>query len=459
MKKLFSALMLFLLLGGLCRAEEKAVLSFHSFDGGGPEYRITLEDPTLAAFEAERRYGKPDHALLEGAGYDVIFTFTGLKPGETGMTVAVRSPAGENRDIVYTVKVDESLRVTLTEKRLPVAFSLTREGACNYEITTPGDGYRLQVNQGAAQSIGADVVEALQEIIDEFGMDGWDGFDKRAEDSGEGFSLEIAYDGGGWIRAAGQGVFPPGWAEATARIDELLEAMRPPEIGEVPGAYRWPGEDDAGGITIALAADGTFALAGPASDGGGEWAMDGALLYLLGGGDPGWYGIFIPVRDALIYVEADSIDFPAALPDGARFEKMKDEWDTGEYRAAFVRATPTLTIEAGGKVFYAVLEENPSADALVEKLNSGAISVEMHDYGDFEKVGPLPWSLPANDGEITTEPGDVILYQGDKITIYYGRNAWRFTRLAKIENVTREQLLDAFGEGGVTVTFWLEWSE
>ena len=69
------------------------------------------------------------------------------------------------------------------------------------------------------------------------------------------------------------------------------------------------------------------------------------------------------------------------------------------------------------------------------------------------------WSLPRNDESITTEPGDVILYQGDQITVYYDENTWNFTRLAKIGSVTREELLEAFGEGNVTVTFWTEWSE
>lgn len=60
---------------------------------------------------------------------------------------------------------------------------------------------------------------------------------------------------------------------------------------------------------------------------------------------------------------------------------------------------------------------------------------------------------------ITTVPGDVILYQGNQITIYYDENTWDFTRLAKIEGVTKEDLLVVFGEGDVTVKLWVEWSE
>ena len=123
------------------------------------------------------------------------------------------------------------------------------------------------------------------------------------------------------------------------------------------------------------------------------------------------------------------------------------------------RRMPTLVIKANGHIFYANLEDNSSAEAFVEKLDSGPLEVELHDFGSFEKVGSLPWDLPRNDTSITTSPGDEILYQGDQITIYYDENTWSFTRLAKIEDVTKDDLLAVFGDGDVTVEFWLEWDE
>ncbi len=122
-----------------------------------------------------------------------------------------------------------------------------------------------------------------------------------------------------------------------------------------------------------------------------------------------------------------------------------------------VEPKAVLLIEANGKRFYATLENNSSAEAL--KNQSVPFTVKMHDYGNFEKVGKLPFELPANDEQITTKPGDVILYQGDQITIYYGENTWSFTKLATINNVTKEELLSALGEGDVTVEFSLEWEE
>lgn len=123
------------------------------------------------------------------------------------------------------------------------------------------------------------------------------------------------------------------------------------------------------------------------------------------------------------------------------------------------RPSCVLVIEANGKIFYADFEDNSSAEALKEKLNSEAITVDMHDYGSFEKVGALPWELPRNDTQIATEPGDVILYQGNQITVYYDTNSWNFTRLARIRNATKEELLAALGDGDVSVKFSLEWGK
>jgi chitodextrinase len=72
----------------------------------------------------------------------------------------------------------------------------------------------------------------------------------------------------------------------------------------------------------------------------------------------------------------------------------------------------------------------------------------MHDYGSFEKVGPLGRELPRNDEDITTVPGDVILYQGNQVTIYYDENRWNFTRLGHID---QDELKSILGSGDVTV--------
>ena len=114
-----------------------------------------------------------------------------------------------------------------------------------------------------------------------------------------------------------------------------------------------------------------------------------------------------------------------------------------------------VKITAGNTVFYAELEDNSSAQAFSKMLLEGPVTIRMSDYGDMEKVGPLGKSLPTNDENITTGPGDLILYQGNSLVIYYDTNTWNFTRLGKIDGVTRQELLAAFGNGDVTVTLSL----
>lgn len=98
---------------------------------------------------------------------------------------------------------------------------------------------------------------------------------------------------------------------------------------------------------------------------------------------------------------------------------------------------------------------NSSSDAFIVLLQNGDVTVDMHDYGNFEKVGPLGTSLPRNDEPITTEPGDVILYQGNQITIYYDVNSWNFTRLGKVQDKTQEELKTFLGNDSVSIRFSL----
>ena len=110
----------------------------------------------------------------------------------------------------------------------------------------------------------------------------------------------------------------------------------------------------------------------------------------------------------------------------------------------------------GDKTLTIKPESNSSARAFVELLQSGGLTVDMHDYGGFEKVGPLGTTLPTNDERITTEPGDVILYQGNQITIYYDTNTWSFTRLGTVQGMAPEEIRDALGNGDPTVVFSLK---
>ena len=112
-----------------------------------------------------------------------------------------------------------------------------------------------------------------------------------------------------------------------------------------------------------------------------------------------------------------------------------------------------ITSDSGSYTLAATLADNSSAMAFYELLEKGPVTIKMSDYGNFEKVGPLGTSLPRNDTQITTTAGDIILYQGNQITIYYDTNSWNFTRLGKMDGVTQAELKKILGKGDVTAVF------
>ena len=125
-----------------------------------------------------------------------------------------------------------------------------------------------------------------------------------------------------------------------------------------------------------------------------------------------------------------------------------------EQETVAIEEESTLKITVGDEELLATFEDNLSAEEFRDPLAQGPVTVEMDDYGGFEKVGSLGTALTRSDEQITTQPGDVILYQGDQITIYYGTNTWNFTRLARIDDPT--DLRERLGNGTVSVTFSLE---
>ena len=148
------------------------------------------------------------------------------------------------------------------------------------------------------------------------------------------------------------------------------------------------------------------------------------------------------------------------LLSGKRFSASSTEKDVSEWLDTLPvskKETETkMNIEVNGHTLTATLADNSSAKAFAELIKSEPLTIEMNDYGGFEKVGRLSENLPKNDEQITTEAGDIILYQGNQVTIYYDENTWNFTRLGKIDNITQTELKEILGTGSVSVTFSLE---
>ncbi|MCR4894376.1 MAG: hypothetical protein K5911_06570 [Eubacteriales bacterium] len=100
-------------------------------------------------------------------------------------------------------------------------------------------------------------------------------------------------------------------------------------------------------------------------------------------------------------------------------------------------------------------EDNESVEALKKLASEGEIVIEMSMYGGFEQVGDIGVSLPRNDRQTVTSPGDIVLYSGDSIVIFYGSNSWSYTSLGRITDKTQEEMEELLGEGDVTVRIFL----
>ena len=113
-----------------------------------------------------------------------------------------------------------------------------------------------------------------------------------------------------------------------------------------------------------------------------------------------------------------------------------------------------MNVQVGDVVFSATLEKNEAMSALVEMMRESPVVIQMSDYSGFEKVGSLGTSLPTSNSQTTTQAGDIVLYNGNQIVIFYGSNSWNYTRLGYIDDLTGWE--EALGRGDVTAIFSLQ---
>ena len=109
-----------------------------------------------------------------------------------------------------------------------------------------------------------------------------------------------------------------------------------------------------------------------------------------------------------------------------------------------------MNIQVGDTIFTSTLENNQAVRELLSILSEGPLVLELDDYSGFEKVGPLGFNLTRSDSQTTTTRGDIVLYNGSNIVIFYESNSWSYTRLGKIDDLTN--LEEALGSGSVTIT-------
>ncbi len=94
-------------------------------------------------------------------------------------------------------------------------------------------------------------------------------------------------------------------------------------------------------------------------------------------------------------------------------------------------------------------EKNDSVNELMEYAKNGII-ITMHQYGGFEQVGSIVKTITSNDSQITTNPGDVVLYSSNQIVIFFGTNSWSYTKLGHI-NMNQSELNSLLNKSNVTL--------
>ena len=111
----------------------------------------------------------------------------------------------------------------------------------------------------------------------------------------------------------------------------------------------------------------------------------------------------------------------------------------------------TLRLYIDGREMPVIWQDNDSVSALKELAENG-LTVGMSMYGGFEQVGPLGKTLPENDRQTTTKSGDIVLYSGDQIVIFYGSNSWAYTRLGHITDKSQSELTALLSNGDVSIS-------
>ena len=187
-----------------------------------------------------------------------------------------------------------------------------------------------------------------------------------------------------------------------------------------------------------------------------RWAMVISLSLTACGEDNGqaWASVSAPESLRTESTAESAADISEAKPVQETEMNEAGRIETDIQNDGEENAVMNMKVQVGDMIFSATLEENVAVSALVDMMRESPVVLQMSDYSGFEKVGPLGTSLPADNNQTTTHAGDIVLYNGNQIVIFYGSNSWSYTRLGHIDDLTGWE--EALGNGDVTVTFSLE---
>ena len=157
------------------------------------------------------------------------------------------------------------------------------------------------------------------------------------------------------------------------------------------------------------------------------------------------------VSVAMIFIVATTLFDDEKDNDNNRNENDND--DNGENE--LIEVNGNLIIYIDGKKIDVNWENNNSIKEL-KKIAKNGLEISMEKYGGFEQVGSLTQNLPSNDSRLTSKPGDIFLYSGDKIVIFYGENSYSYTKLGKINNMSDDEIRTMLDKNSVKLKIVIE---
>lgn len=116
----------------------------------------------------------------------------------------------------------------------------------------------------------------------------------------------------------------------------------------------------------------------------------------------------------------------------------------------------SMTMKIGDTKVNVDWEDNQAVERLRDMAKDGDITIQMSMYGGFEQVGSIGQSLPRDDKQTTTSSGDIVLYSGNQMVVFYGSNSWSYTRLGHISDKDEAEMADLLSNGDVKLTISIE---
>jgi hypothetical protein len=154
-------------------------------------------------------------------------------------------------------------------------------------------------------------------------------------------------------------------------------------------------------------------------------------------------------------IEAESIEETVLSEDVETYHTEEVDNQAAENNTSFDETDigeNTMIMKIGDTKVNVDWEDNQAVEALRDMAKDGDITIQMSMYGGFEQVGSIGQSLPRDDKQTTTSSGDIVLYSGNQMVVFYGSNSWSYTRLGHISDKDEAEMADLLSNGDVTIT-------